>query len=160
MQFPSPPLQHHQQFMRQAFFLAEEAKDADEVPVGAVVVHHNQIIGRGYNQTQQLNDATAHAEMIAISAACNTLQSKYLQDCTLYVTLEPCPMCTGALIWSKLDRIVFGATDVRAGACGSLFNLASNKKLNHQIEVIQGIMEQDCELILKDFFLTKRDKNI
>lgn len=156
MQFPSPPLQKHQQFMRHAFWLAEEAKEADEIPVGAVIVADDQIIGRGYNQTQRLKDATAHAEMIAISAACNTLQNKYLENCTLYVTLEPCPMCAGALVWSKIERIVFGAADVQAGACGSLFNLASNNKLNHSIEVIQGVMEKDCEFILNEFFAQKR----
>lgn len=159
MENESPALHQHRHFMRKAFALAEQAKDADEIPVGAVVVHNNQIIGRGYNQTELLNDATAHAEMIAISAASATLENKYLKDCTLYVTLEPCPMCAGALVWSKIDRIVFGATDVQAGACGSIFNLTSNSTLNHQIEIIQGVMEQDCEWILKQFFAEKRSSS-
>jgi tRNA(adenine34) deaminase len=152
----SQPLQRHQKFMQQAFTLAEQAWNEGEVPVGAVVVHNNQIIGRGYNQTELLNDSTAHAEMIALSAAMATLESKYLKKCTLYVTLEPCPMCAGALVWSKIDRLVFGAPDINAGSCGSVFNLSSNKKLNHQLEVIQGILQQDCEWILKQFFAKKR----
>jgi tRNA(adenine34) deaminase len=151
-----PSLKKHHKYMRRAFALAQEAKAADEIPVGAVVVKEDRIIGRGYNQTELLNDATAHAEMIAISAANATLGNKYLHGCTLYVTLEPCPMCTGALVWSKIDRVVFGAADTQAGACGSIFNLGANTKLNHQIEIIQGIMEEDCEQILKDFFAQKR----
>lgn len=142
--------------MQQAFFLAEQAYDEKEVPVGALIVKNDSIIGRGYNQTERLNDATAHAEMLAVSAACSTLGQKYLQDCTLYVTLEPCPMCAGALVWSKIDTVVFGAWDPKAGSCGSVFNLSSNKKLNHQIDVIQGFMEKDCEWILKKFFKERR----
>lgn len=145
--------------MRRAFALAEQANDAGEIPIGAVIVYDNQIIGRGYNQTELLKDATAHAEMIAMSAASATLENKYLQDCTLYVTLEPCPMCAGALVWTKIKRIVFGAADPKSGACGSIFNLAGNNKLNHKIEVIQGVLEQDCEWILKQFFAKKRSSS-
>lgn len=142
--------------MQKAFLLAEQAYDEKEIPVGALVVKDDRIIGKGYNQTERLKDATAHAEMLAISAACSTLENKYLDGCTLYVTLEPCPMCAGALVWSKIDRIVFGAADAKAGACGSILNIASNHKLNHQVEVIQGIMEEDCEWILKQFFRERR----
>lgn len=142
--------------MQQAFLLAEQAYEEKEVPVGAVIVKNDRVIGKGYNQTERLNDPTAHAEMLAISAACATLGQKYLQDCTLYVTLEPCPMCSGALVWSKIDTIVIGAWDSKAGGCGSVFNLSSNEKLNHQIEIIQGYMEQDCEWILKQFFQERR----
>jgi tRNA(adenine34) deaminase len=152
-----PVWQKHQRFMARAFMLAEQAFDEGEVPVGALVMHQGNIVGKGYNQVERLNDPTAHAEMLAISAACETLSEKYLNDCTLYVTLEPCPMCAGASVWSKLGSIVFGATDSKAGACGSLFNIASNKKLNHQVEVIQGVMEAECEHLLKQFFLEKRD---
>ena len=94
--------------------------------------------------------------MIAISAACETLGQKYLSGCTLYVTLEPCAMCSGALVWSKIDTVVFGATDPKSGGCGSLFNISANKELNHQVSVIQGILEIDCEFLLKDFFQSKR----
>lgn len=136
--------------------LAEQAYEEKEIPVGAVIVKDGSIVGRGYNQTERLTDPTAHAEILAISAACSTLDNKYLDGCTLYVTLEPCPMCAGALVWSKIDRIVFGASDAKAGACGTVFNLAANNRLNHQIEVIQGIMEADCEWILQEFFRQRR----
>ena len=144
--------------MQKAFLLAEQAYEEKEIPVGALIVKDDRIIGKGYNQTERLKDATAHAEMLAISAACSTLESKYLEGCTLYVTLEPCAMCAGALVWSKIDRIVFGATDSKAGACGSIFNIAANRKLNHRIEIIQGIMEEDCEWLLKHFFEEKRSE--
>lgn len=154
-----PGTQTHLQYMRQAFVLAEQAFEEKEVPVGAVVVQDDRIIGKGYNQTERLNDPTAHAEILAISAACSTLQQKYLNGCSLYVTLEPCPMCAGALVWSKIDTIIIGAWDSKAGSCGSVFNLSSNKKLNHQITVQQGVMEQDCEWILKRFFQQRRNLN-
>ncbi|WP_069131322.1 tRNA adenosine(34) deaminase TadA [Rhodohalobacter halophilus] len=146
----------HQRFMLQAFLLAEKAFDEGEVPVGAVIVYENTIVGKGYNQVERLNDPTAHAEMIAISAACDTLTNKYLSDCTLYVTLEPCMMCSGAAVWSKLKRVVFGAMDEQAGGCGSRFNITENRNLNHRLEVIQGVMEADCEYLLKEFFRSKR----
>jgi len=150
-------LNYHQNFMHKALKLAEKAMSENEIPIGAVIVNENRIIGRGYNQTEMLNDPTAHAEMIAISSACSTIENKYLKDCTLYVTIEPCMMCTGALVWSKIDRIVFGAADEKAGACGTLFNLASNKKLNHQAEIIQGVLEYDCKHLIQEFFKKKRD---
>lgn len=151
-----PVLQMHQRYMARAFMLAEQAYDEGEVPVGAIVVRKGEIIGKGYNQVERLNDPTAHAEMLAISAACETIDEKYLSECTLYVTLEPCPMCAGAAVWSKLERVVFGATDAKAGGCGSVFNISSNKTLNHKVEIIQGIMEADCEYLMKAFFQEKR----
>ncbi|WP_290874400.1 tRNA adenosine(34) deaminase TadA [Gracilimonas sp.] len=151
-----PVWQKHQRFMARAFTLAEQAFEEGEVPVGAVLVYKGQIVGKGYNQVERLNDPTAHAEMIAISAACETLAEKYLNDCTLYVTLEPCPMCAGAAFWSKLGGIVFGAVDPKSGGCGSIFNIASNQKLNHQVEVIHGVMEAESEHLMKEFFKSKR----
>lgn len=148
--------QRHLKFMRQAFLLAEQAYEEKEIPVGAIIVKNDHVIGKGYNQTERLKDPTAHAEILAISAACSTLGQKYLQNCTLYVTLEPCPMCAGALVWSKIDTVVIGAWDSKSGGCGSAFNLCANTKLNHQVEVIQGYMEQDCEWILKQFFEERR----
>ena len=145
--------------MLQAFLEAEKAFEAGEVPVGAVIVHNNRIIGRGHNQVELLSDATAHAEMIALSAAFQHLGEKYLTDCTLYVTLEPCPMCAGALVWAKIGRLIFGAQDVKAGACGSIFNIVQHPVLNHRIEVIQGVMEQDCESLMRLFFEGLRGKN-
>ncbi len=148
----------HRKYMIQAIQLAEQAYDEGEVPVGALIVRNDRIVGKGYNQAEQLNDATAHAEMLAISAACATLSSKYLTDCSLYVTLEPCPMCAAALMWSKIDQVIFGAVDADYGACGSVFNMASNASLNHEFKVIQGIMEKECEAMLKAFFREQRDK--
>jgi tRNA(adenine34) deaminase len=142
--------------MRQAIILAKTAFRSGEVPVGAIIVKDKQVVGKGYNQTEMLNDPTAHAEMIAISSACATLDSKYLTGCTLYVTLEPCPMCAGALVWSKISRIVFGTMDPKAGACGTLFNISSNKKLNSTAEIIHGIMESECSELLKEFFKERR----
>ena len=154
--FSLPIVELHQRFMAQALLQAEQALNEKEVPVGAVITYQNRIIAKGYNQVEKLNDPTAHAEIIAITAACNFLESKYLKDCTLYVTLEPCPMCTGALVWSKIDRVVFGASDPKAGSCGTIFNLSNNSALNHNFEVIQGVLELDCEHLLKDFFRKKR----
>lgn len=151
-----PLWQIHQKFMSRALMLAEQAYDEGEIPVGAIVVHEGQIVGKGYNQTERLNDPTAHAEMLAISAACETLSEKYLGECTLYVTLEPCPMCAGAAVWSKLGRIVYGASDARSGACGTVMNVTNHKKLNHEVEIIQGILEQDCSYFLREFFKNKR----
>lgn len=151
-----PLWQIHQKFMSRALMLAEQAFDEGEIPVGAIVVHDGRIIGKGYNQTERLNDPTAHAEMLAISAACESLSEKYLSECTLYVTLEPCPMCAGAAVWSKLGRIVYGASDARSGACGTVMNITGHKNLNHEVEVIQGIMEQDCSYFLKAFFNKRR----
>lgn len=151
--FPSSP---HLKFMQEAYKLAKIAYQNGEIPIGAVIEHKNQIIGRGYNQVEMLGDPTAHAEMIAISAACSTLHNKYLLDCTLYVTLEPCIMCSGAIVWTKIDRIVFGAMDINAGGAGTVFNLVSNRKLNHRAEIIQGILEEECGALLKQFFNQKR----
>jgi tRNA(adenine34) deaminase len=153
-----PIWQSHQRFMAKAIQLAEQAFEEGEVPVGALVVQNNVIVGKGYNQVERLNDPTAHAEMIAISAACDTLDEKYLSKCTLYVTLEPCPMCAGGIVWSKMGRVVFGASDPKSGGCGSLFNILENKHLNHQPEVIQGILEKDAEYLLTSFFSSKRLK--
>lgn len=144
--------------MAKAIQLAEKAFEEGEVPVGAIVIHNNQIVGKGYNQVERLNDPTAHAEMLAVSAACDTIGEKYLSECTLYVTLEPCPMCAGALVWSKIGTIVYGASDSKAGACGSVFNIAHNQHLNHRAEIIQGILEADCQYLLSSFFSSKRLK--
>lgn len=151
-----PYLNIHYRFMTQAILLAEKAAEADEVPVGAVVVYKNTIIGKGYNQVEALKDPTAHAEIIALTAACNTLGEKYLNDCTLYVTLEPCAMCAGALVNAKLGQLVFAAADAKAGACGSVFNICENKQLNHSVKTIQGILEDDAEYLLRQFFKGKR----
>lgn len=142
------PVFTHEYFMQKALLLAEEAASNDEVPVGALVVTEGgKIIGKGYNQTEQLNDVTAHAEILAITAASNFLGAKYLKSCTLYVTLEPCVMCAGAIAWSQLDRIVFGAFDKKKG-----YSMQSPPIIHKKIEVIGGILDDIAEKQLKDFF--------
>lgn len=138
---------------------AEFAANKDEVPIGAVVVHKNRIIGRGYNQTETLNDATAHAEMIAITAAANHLQSKFLDECELYVTVEPCVMCTGAILLSRIKRIYFGTFEPKFGACGSLYDLINTGKYNHKPEVFSGIYAEESKALLENFFKSKRKNN-
>lgn len=138
---------------------AENALSEDEVPVGAVVVHQNRIIGRGYNQIERLKDATAHAEIIALTSASNTLSNWRLNECDIYVTLEPCIMCTGAMLSSRIKNIYFAAFDPKFGACGSLYNLASEGKYNHKINVYSGIYSQESESLLQSFFVKKRNKS-
>jgi len=149
-------LKQHQKYMREALKEAKKAKQEDEVPVGAIIVYQNRIIARAYNQVERLKDPSAHAEMLAITSASAALSQKYLKNCTLYVTLEPCVMCSGALVWSKIETVIFGASDVNSGACGTVFNLSNSDKLNHHIEIIQGILEYECEDLLKTFFKEKR----
>lgn len=138
--------------MRQALREAETALASDEVPVGAVVVHKGKIIARGHNEIEKLADPTAHAEMIAITAASNHLHSRRLEDCTLFVTLEPCAMCAGAIVLARLPTLVFGAHDPKAGACGTLFNIVQDKRLNHMPHVISGVCDAESEELLKKFF--------
>jgi tRNA(adenine34) deaminase len=139
-------LYSHEYFMNEALKQAQLAFDADEVPVGAVIVAGNRIIAKGHNLTERLNDVTAHAEMQAITAAANHLGAKYLEDCTLYVTLEPCVMCAGALFWSQITRVVYGAPDPKRGF------KRTGQLLHTKIEVIGGILEEPCAMLLKDFF--------
>lgn len=139
-------------FMRQALVEAQAAYDADEVPIGAVVVCGGVIVGRGHNLTEQLGDVTAHAEMQAITAAANTLGGKYLGDCTLYVTVEPCLMCAGAIGWSQLRRVVFGALDVKRGyVCQT-----SRSPFHPKAVVVSGVLEEECSSLMRKFFSSKR----
>jgi tRNA(adenine34) deaminase len=144
----------HEYFMNEALKEARKALEQEEVPVGAVVVIQNRIIARAYNMTQQLNDATAHAEMIAITSASNHLGAKYLTECTLFVTLEPCVMCAAALKWAQLGRMVFGASDPREGYSGVEAFL-----LHKKTEVVPGILEKEASILLKQFFLLRRNQN-
>ncbi len=138
--------------MRRALLEAEKAFDANEVPVGAVVVKDGRIIGRGFNQTETLQDPTAHAEMVAISAAANTLQSWRLEKCTLYVTLEPCAMCAGAIVLARISELVFGAFDPKAGACSSLRNIVQDHRLNHSVDLVTGVLADESSDLLRSFF--------
>ena len=142
----------NEQWMKHALREAEKAYEQDEVPVGAVVVQNGRIIGRGYNQIERLQDPTAHAEMIAITAAANHLESRRLDDCTLYVTLEPCPMCAGAIVLARIPTLVFGSFDPKAGASGTLYNITHDKRLNHTVHVISGVCDRESEELLKGFF--------
>ncbi len=140
-----------QYFMKQALLEAQKAFDKDEVPVGAVIVCQNHIIARAYNYTEHLNDVTAHAEMQAITAAADALGGKYLVDCTLYVTVEPCVMCAGALGWSQISKIVYGATDEKRG-----FQRFAPQALHPKTEIVSGIMQEECAELMKRFFAKKR----
>lgn len=149
----------HTYWMEQAFKEAEKAYQAGEVPVGAVIVYNNTIIGKGHNLIETLQEPTAHAEMIAISAAANYLESRRLLDTTLYVTLEPCPMCSGAMVLARIPVLVYGASDPKSGSCGTLYNIVQDPRLNHQIEIVKGVLEKKCSLILSEFFKKLRETN-
>lgn len=151
--------QNDEYWMEFAFKEAEKAYRKAEVPIGAVIVHQNQIIARGFNQVEMLKDPTAHAEMLAITAAAEYLDARRLLNTTLYVTLEPCSMCAGAIVLSRIPRLVFGASDPKGGACGTLFNIVQDQRLNHQLEVEGGVLEKKCSLILSDFFRKLRETN-
>ncbi len=147
-------------FMQEALRLAEKARTADEVPVGAVVVRQGKIISRGYNQVELLKDATAHAEMLALTAAEAAVGDWRLTDCDLYVTKEPCPMCAGAIVHTRIRRVIFGCSDIRAGAAGTVMNLLQHKALNHRCRVTSGVLQAECAALLQDFFQKKRgDRN-
>ena len=149
-------LELDQHFMRQALKLGVQAMEQDEVPVGAVIALGERVIGVGWNQRESLQDPTAHAEMIAITQAAASVSSWRLENCTLYVTLEPCPMCAGAILQSRVARVVYGATDPKAGAVDSLYRLLDDPRLNHRCDVTAGVMAEDCGAILTHFFREKR----
>jgi len=143
--------------MKKAIQLAEKAFSKGEVPVGSLVIKENKVIGQGFNQREKLNDPTAHAEIIAITAAASTIGDWRLDDCTIYVTKEPCSMCAGAIINARLKSLIFGAYDEKRGCCGSLYQLCGDRRMNSQTSVKGGVMEEDCSYLLKNFFSSKRD---
>lgn len=143
-------------FMERALALARESLESEDVPVGAVVVRDGRIIGRGCNQREKLNDPTAHAEMLALSAAAASVGHWRLEDCTLYVTLEPCPMCAGAIVLSRVARLVYGADDAKGGACGSLYDIPRDPRLNHRVDVTAGVLAGACVELLREFFRRRR----
>ena len=142
--------------MRAALAEARAALDHDDVPVGAVLVRDGRIIGRGRNQREQLRDPTAHAEMIALSAASGEVGHWRLDGCTLYVTLEPCTMCAGAIVLARIDRLVYGATDPKAGACASLYQIPADPRLNHRVPITSGVLVDECAALLVEFFARQR----
>ncbi len=151
------PEELDRRFMRQALDAARKSLDSDDVPVGAVVVHEGRVIGRGCNQREKLHDPTAHAEMIALTAAAEYFGQWRLDGCTMYVTLEPCVMCAGALVLARLPRLVYGAADPKAGACGSLFTITQDPRLNHRVETAGGVLADDAAELLRGFFRRRRE---
>jgi tRNA(adenine34) deaminase len=143
-------------YMQEALNLARKAFDSEDVPVGALVVHQAHVIGRGYNQREKLRDPTAHAEMIALTAAAEHMQQWRLEGCTMYVTLEPCAMCAGALVLARMERLVYGAADAKAGACCSLFQITQDPRLNHQVETVPGVLAEPAIELLQAFFRHRR----
>ena len=152
-------IQDHDKWMKSAFREAEKAFEKGEVPIGAVVVKKGQIIGRGYNQCESLTDPTAHAEIIAITSAANTIKDWRLKDCSLYVTKEPCPMCVGALVNARITLLGFGMYDEKEGCCGSLYQLCQDPRFKHQLIVKGGIMEDSCTLMIQEFFKKQRSED-
>ena len=150
--------EQHEYWMNQAILEANKAEAIGEVPIGAVVVKNGEIIGRGYNLRETTNDATAHAEIIAIKQASESLGAWRLLDCCLYVTLEPCPMCAGAIVQSRIPTVIYGTPDPKAGCAGTLMNLLQEPRFNHRTEVIQGILQPQCAAMLTDFFRKLRRK--
>jgi tRNA(adenine34) deaminase len=146
----------HQHFMQLALAQAKEAYRIDEVPVGAIMVHQHRVIGAAHNLTRQLRDATAHGEMLAITQASEAIGDWRLQECTLYVTLEPCIMCCGGILNSRIPNLVFGAVDPKGGAVQSLYQLLTDSRLNHRVNFVSGVCEQECSAILTDFFRKQR----
>ncbi len=149
----------NERLMRLAIEQAQIAEENGDVPIGAVIVYQEQIIGKAYNQRQQLQDPTAHAEIIALTQAAAFMENWHLNGCTMYVTLEPCPMCAGALVLSRMDRLCYGCSDPKSGACGSLYNIVQDQRLNHRVEVTSGVMEEQCRQQLQEFFGRRRQEN-
>lgn len=146
-----------ERYMRLALDAAQIAEENGDVPIGAVIVHQDRIIAKAWNQREQLQDPTAHAEIIALTQAAAALESWRLHGGTIYVTLEPCPMCAGALVLARLDRLVYGCPDPKTGACGSLYDIVRDGRLNHRLEVAAGVLAEDCARLLQDFFRRRRD---
>jgi tRNA(adenine34) deaminase len=144
-------------FMREAIELANRALESEDVPVGALVEYRGRVIGRGFNQREKLGDPTAHAEMLAITAAAAHIGHWRLEECTIYVTLEPCCMCAGALVLARMKRLVYGASDPKAGACGTLFEITADARLNHRVETVPGVLAEPCAELLRAFFRRRRE---
>ncbi len=146
----------HERWMKMALREAEKAYDKEEIPIGCIIVFNGAVIAKTHNQVETLKDPTAHAEIIAITSAAEYLQSKQLIGCSMYVTLEPCSMCAGALVLSKIENLYFGSYDVKCGAAGSAFNITNSKNLNHSVNVYGGILDTECSDLLKSFFDVRR----
>lgn len=144
-------------YMKAALDEALKAYQNDEVPIGCVIVHNDEIIGKGFNKRNTVKNVLGHAEIIAINEACNTIGDWRIENSTLFVTVEPCPMCSGAILQARISRVVFGAKNNKAGCCGSIYNLLDDDRFNHKAEVIDGVLEDDCSYLMKKFFKEKRE---
>jgi len=151
--------QDDERYMRMAIDQAFIAEENGDVPIGCVIVFEGRVIGKAYNQREQLHDPTAHAEIIALTQAADFIGNWRLHGCTIYVTLEPCPMCAGALVLARLDRLVFGTDDPKTGSCGSLYNIVQDERLNHRLAVMPHILQKDCQDQLQAFFRRRRQEN-
>ncbi|MBL7069802.1 MAG: nucleoside deaminase [Candidatus Omnitrophica bacterium] len=149
---------NHELYMKEAVKEAGKAFEADEVPVGAVIVHNKRVIARAHNQIKLLKDPTAHAEMIAVTQAANALRNERLNNCDIYVTIEPCPMCMGALVLARVRNLIFGAEDSKTGACGSVITIGADNKFNHKIRIYKGVLKDECASLIKNFFKNKREE--
>lgn len=145
-------------YMKEAYLQAKIAKDLMEVPIGCVIVHNNKIIGKGYNKRNTNKNALYHAEIIAINEACNFLGDWRLEDCTLFVTVEPCPMCAGAMLQARVQKLVYGTKNKKAGCCGSILNILQDNRFNHIVDITHGVMEEECSSIMTEFFTSLRNK--
>jgi tRNA(adenine34) deaminase len=154
----TPKIKSNEYFMAQALKQAERAGSLGEVPIGAVVVRHGKILARAHNRTIMDNDPTAHAEILALRKAAYKTAYYRLTDCKIFVTIEPCPMCAGALLWARVNEVVYGAKDEKAGACDSLFNITNDARLNHRCKVTSGILEKECREIMQKFFKERRKR--
>ena len=149
-----------EEWMQQAFQLAKKSEGQGEAPVGAIIVYQNEIIGKGWNQPILLHDPTAHAEIIALREAGRKMHNYRLLESTMYVTLEPCAMCAGAIVQARISRLVYAVEDKKTGACGSVFNIVQTEELNHSVEITKGILERECQTLIKNFFKEKRLKKL
>ncbi len=143
-------------YMQKALELSQKAFEIQEIPIGCIIVYNDEIIGKGYNKRNSGKNTLYHAEIIAINEACETMGDWRLEDCTMYVTVEPCPMCSGAILQSRIKRLVYGTVNKKAGCCGSIYNLLDDDRFNHKVEVTTGVLEEECSLVMKEFFKNLR----
>ena len=151
--------QRYEFYMSEALNEAHKTVQNDDVPVGAIIVRDDIIIGKGWNQVERNKNSMCHAEIFAIEKALQTVRYKYLLNCEIYVTMEPCPMCAGAIVQARIPKLIYGASDPKAGSSGSLYNITDDSRLNHRCEIVKGVLEEECSIILKNFFKILRAKD-
>ncbi len=151
-------IENDKKYMKEAIELSKLAYSLDEIPIGCVIVYEDEIIGYGFNKRNSMKNTLYHAEIVAINEACEKLKDWRLENCTMYVTVEPCPMCTGAILQSRMKRLVFGTYNKKAGCCGSVYNLLNDENFNHKVEVTAGVLEKECSELMQEFFKNLRKK--